>query len=134
MRRPPSIQRTDTLFPYTARFRAVKVVCDSRGRALYFSRGSILGARYALSDGVQHLARGLPALHSMGLYAYRAGCLKQFPALPVGPLESFESLEQLRALENGYAIIVGVTDSPPTTGVDTQADLVRVRRLFTDRL
>jgi 3-deoxy-manno-octulosonate cytidylyltransferase (CMP-KDO synthetase) len=111
----------------------VKVVCDHNGRALYFSRAPIPWARDALADGRRRLAPGLPALHHIGLYAYRARFLKQFPTLRAGSLERFESLEQLRALENGYAIIVGATDAPPTAGVDTQADLARVRRLFTNR-
>lgn len=111
----------------------VKVVCDHNGRALYFSRAPIPWARDALADGGQRLATGLPALHHIGLYAYKTHFLKKFPTLDVGPLERFESLEQLRALENGYAIIVGATDAPPTAGVDTQADLIRVRQLFTGR-
>lgn len=109
---------------------AVKVVRDHRGRALYFSRAPIPWARDALADGGQRLAAGLPALHHIGLYAYRAGFLKRFPSLPVGPLETFESLEQLRALENGYVIMVDLTDAPPTAGVDTEADLARVRQVF----
>ncbi|HEU0229355.1 MAG TPA: 3-deoxy-manno-octulosonate cytidylyltransferase [Burkholderiaceae bacterium] len=109
---------------------AVKVVRDHRGRALYFSRAPIPWARDALADGERHLAAGLPALHHIGLYAYRAGFLKRFPSLPVGSLETFESLEQLRALENGYVIMVGLTDSPPAAGVDTEADLTRVRQVF----
>lgn len=111
---------------------AVKVVRDHRGRALYFSRAPIPWARDALAQGQQRVAAGLPALHHIGLYAYRAGFLKQFPSLPAGPLESFESLEQLRALENGYVIMVGLTDSPPAAGVDTEADLARVRQVFAD--
>jgi 3-deoxy-manno-octulosonate cytidylyltransferase (CMP-KDO synthetase) len=109
---------------------AVKVVCDRQGRALYFSRAPIPWARDALSDGERRLAKGLPALHHIGLYAYRTGFLRRFPALPVGPLESFESLEQLRALENGYVIMVGLTEPPPAPGVDTEADLARVRKVF----
>lgn len=113
---------------------AVKVVCTHQGRALYFSRAPIPWARDALADGVQRLAGGLPALHHIGLYAYRAGFLSRYPALPIGPLESFESLEQLRALENGYAIAVLVTDGHPAAGVDTLDDLNRVRDLFANGL
>ncbi len=108
----------------------VKVVRDRRGYALYFSRAPIPWARDALSDGARRLASGLPALHHIGLYAYRAHFLRQFPSLPQGPLESFESLEQLRALENGYAIMVGLAASHPAAGVDTEADLARVRQVF----
>jgi len=111
----------------------VKVVCDARARALYFSRAPIPWARDALADGVQRLAQDLPALHHIGLYAYRAGFLRQFPTLPVGALERTESLEQLRALEQGFTIVVHVTDMHPAAGVDTPEDLVRVRRIFSAR-
>ncbi|CAM5394243.1 3-deoxy-manno-octulosonate cytidylyltransferase [Eoetvoesiella caeni] len=113
---------------------AVKVVCDARQRALYFSRAPIPWARDELADGQQRLAPKLPALHHIGLYAYRASFLKIFPALPVGPLEHFESLEQLRALENGYAIAVLTAREHPAAGVDTQEDLERVRNIFANRL
>ena len=113
---------------------AVKVVCSHHGRALYFSRAPIPWARDALAAGGQVLASGLPALHHIGLYAYRAGFLTQYPTLPSGPLEAFESLEQLRALENGYAIAVQVTDTRPAAGVDTEEDLARIREMFTNEL
>lgn len=110
---------------------AVKVVCDAAGNALYFSRAPIPWARDALADGVQRLAPGLPAWRHIGLYAYRAAFLRAFPRLPTGALERAESLEQLRALEHGYriAVLLGVED--PAAGVDTAADLERVRALFT---
>src|SRR5690606_851218 len=98
---------------------AVKVVCTHNERALYFSRAPIPWARDALAGGSRILAPGLPALHHIGLYAYRAEFLKRYPALKPGPLESFESLEQLRALENGYAIAVHITATHPAAGVDT---------------
>jgi 3-deoxy-manno-octulosonate cytidylyltransferase (CMP-KDO synthetase) len=113
---------------------AVKVVCALNGRALYFSRAPIPWARDALADGSRRLAPGLPALHHIGLYAYRAGFLAQFPGLPVGPMETFESLEQLRALENGFSIAVRITADHPAMGVDTQEDLDRVREIFANRL
>lgn len=112
----------------------VKVVCDRQQHALYFSRAPIPWARDALSAGQRLLVPGLPALHHIGLYAYRADFLRQFPNLPVGPLEFFESLEQLRALENGYSIAVQVMDAHPAAGVDTAEDLTRVRTLFLNRL
>jgi len=108
----------------------VKVVCDARARALYFSRAPIPWARDALADGARRLAPGLPALHHIGLYAYRAGFLRHFPTLATGALERWESLEQLRALEHGFAIAVSVTDQRPAAGVDTPQDLERVRRLL----
>lgn len=124
------IQDAETLFSPSA----VKVVCTLNGRALYFSRAPIPWARDALADGSRSLTPGLPALHHIGLYAYRASFLARFPELPVGPLEAFESLEQLRALENGFSIAVRVTQGHPAMGVDTQEDLDRVREIFTNRL
>ena len=65
-----------------------------------------------------------------GLYAYRAGFLRRYPELPPAEVEKFEALEQLRALWHGYRIIVGITRSAPTPGVDTPQDLERVRALY----
>lgn len=112
----------------------VKVVCATDGRALYFSRAPIPWARDALASGERVLAPGLPALHHIGLYAYRVGFLRRFPALPQGALEKFESLEQLRALEHGHAIAVHRAVRPPAAGVDTPADLERVRSWYANRL
>ena len=124
------ILQAETLFNPNA----VKVVCNRQQRALYFSRAPIPWARDALSDGQQKLAAGIPALHHIGLYAYRVEFLKKFPSLPVGSLEAFESLEQLRAMENGYSIVVFTTNTHPAAGVDTEADLIRVREAFINRL
>jgi len=65
----------------------------------------------------------------IGLYVYRRGFLLQYPDLPVGPLETAERLEQLRAIENGFKIRVVETEYE-SLGVDTPADLERVTRLF----
>ncbi len=111
---------------------AVKVVCDLNGRALYFSRAPVPWARDALAGGDRVLASGLPALHHIGLYAYRARFLREFVQLRTGVLERFESLEQLRALENGHAIAVAQVPALPHGGVDTEADLARVRVMFAD--
>lgn len=108
----------------------VKVVCDQRGDALYFSRAPIPWDRDALADGSRVLSPNMPARHHIGLYAYRAHFLKSFPSLPRGVLETIESLEQLRALEHGYKIAVHQTDKHPGAGVDTQADLNRVRQFL----
>lgn len=108
----------------------VKVVCAADDSALYFSRAPIPWARDALSDGARRLAAGLPAWHHIGLYAYRAGFLRAFPLLPQGQLERFESLEQLRALEHGYRIVVHRSPHAPAAGVDTPADLERVRAAY----
>lgn len=103
----------------------VKVVCDAAGRALYFSRAPIPCWR----DGAGELPQPAPLRH-MGLYAYRAGYLRRFPALAPAPLELLEALEQLRVLWHGERIAVLVTDHAPGAGVDTPADLERVRALW----
>ncbi|HWL28375.1 MAG TPA: 3-deoxy-manno-octulosonate cytidylyltransferase [Burkholderiaceae bacterium] len=113
---------------------AVKVVCNHQMRALYFSRAPIPWARDALADGRKCLAPGLPALHHIGLYAYRCDFLTRYSTLPVGPLETFEALEQLRALENGCSIVVRIATAHPAAGVDTPEDLARIREMFTNRL
>jgi len=68
-------------------------------------------------------------LRHIGIYAYRASFLRLFPTLAQAPLERTESLEQLRALWHGHRIAVHVTEHAPGPGVDTPADLERVRRL-----
>lgn len=112
----------------------VKVVCDHHQNALFFSRAPIPWARDYLNSHPKQLAPQLPALRHIGLYAYRAKFLRQFPKLPRGQLENFESLEQLRALENGFKISVKVLASAPEPGVDTPADLARVRKIYSNRL
>ena len=117
---------------------AVKVVCAQDGRALYFSRAPIPWARdewgpFALGrPGGERasLPAGLPALHHIGIYAYRVSFLRRFPQLPQGALEKFESLEQLRAMEYGHAIAVHRAAQAPAAGVDTPADLERVRAWY----
>lgn len=108
----------------------VKVVCDTQDRALYFSRAPIPWARDALAGGERVMAPGLPALHHIGLYAYRVGFLLRYPTLPQGQLERFESLEQLRAMEYGHSIVVHRSPAAPAAGVDTPADLERVRAIY----
>jgi len=108
----------------------VKVVCDRQQRALYFSRAPMPWAREAFAQSTAALPPKLPALHHIGLYAYRAGFLKQFTRLQQGELERVEALEQLRALENGHEIVVARLDARPHHGVDTEEDLARVRQVF----
>lgn len=86
------------------------------GRALYFTR-----ATAPAGDG--------PLYHHIGLYGFRRASLARFVALPPSPLEQREKLEQLRALEAGMIIDIGVVDSVPV-GVDTPADLERARALL----
>jgi 3-deoxy-manno-octulosonate cytidylyltransferase (CMP-KDO synthetase) len=99
----------------------VKVVCSRAGRALYFSRSPIPCHR----DGLPPVekAPGLAFLH-LGLYAYRRDFLLGLASLPPSPLESAERLEQLRVLEAGYSIAVGIVDEP-SIGIDTPEDYRR---------
>jgi 3-deoxy-manno-octulosonate cytidylyltransferase (CMP-KDO synthetase) len=108
----------------------VKVVLDRAGYALYFSRATIPWAREAFAKGRERIPPGLPLYRHYGLYAYRVGFLRQFPALEPAPIERFEALEQLRALWHGYRIVAMVTEGTPAPGVDTLADLERVRALY----
>jgi len=108
----------------------VKVVTDRMGRALLFSRAPIPWSRDAFAQTHDALPAGLPALRHVGLYAYRAGFLRAYPRLPRAPIEAHESLEQLRALWHGVGIAVLALDAPLPPGVDTQADLDRVRTLL----
>lgn len=106
----------------------VKVVTDRRGFALYFSRAAIPYPR-DFADGIEQRWRELATAKHIGLYVYRRDFLLAYPKLPVTPLESQESLEQLRALEHGYRIRVAETDLVGQ-GVDTPEDLDRVRELL----
>jgi 3-deoxy-manno-octulosonate cytidylyltransferase (CMP-KDO synthetase) len=99
----------------------VKVVTNRSGDAVYFSRCAIPFERER--DG------GTPYFKHIGLYVYRRKFLLAYPALPVGPLEAAERLEQLRALENGFRIRVVETEYE-SLGVDTPEDLERVSQLF----
>ncbi|HEX7441332.1 MAG TPA: 3-deoxy-manno-octulosonate cytidylyltransferase [Caldimonas sp.] len=107
----------------------VKVVLDQAGRALYFSRAPIPFQRGRAAAGGNGM-RASTALRHVGLYAYRAGFLRSFPALPASPLEQIESLEQLRVLWHGERIAVHVSASAPGIGIDTPEDLARARALF----
>lgn len=104
----------------------VKVVADEQGYALYFSRAPIPWPRDAFAAGAS-LPEGLPALRHIGLYAYRADFLRSYAGLAPSPLERFEMLEQLRVLWHGYRISLGIAAHAPAPGVDTPADLERVR-------
>ena len=100
----------------------VKVVFNQQQHALYFSRAPV---PYDRDEESSH-----PAHHHLGLYAYRAGHLEKFAQSASTRLEQLEKLEQLRALELGEKIHVDVTDLDVGIGVDTEADLEQVRRLF----
>jgi len=105
----------------------VKLVTDSRSRALLFSRAPIPWSREAFALDRSELPAHLPALRHVGLYAYRVSYLNRFPLLCRPAIEEHESLEQLRALYHGSAIAVVRLAAPLPPGVDTAADLERVR-------
>jgi len=107
----------------------VKVVTDRQGLALYFSRAPIPWWRDGFAAGVEALPQPAPLRH-VGIYAYRAGFLREFPKLAPAPVESTEALEQLRAMWHGHRIAVHVTPHAPGIGVDTPEDLDRVRAIF----
>jgi 3-deoxy-manno-octulosonate cytidylyltransferase (CMP-KDO synthetase) len=119
------IERSDEAFNPNV----VKVVLDARGHALYFSRAPIPWARAQFATTRAAIPDGLPIYRHYGLYAYRVLFLREFPRLPVAPIETFEALEQLRALWHGYQIVVDIASGTPASGVDTPEDLARVRAL-----
>lgn len=90
-------------------------------------RGGILNALY-FTRATAPYGDG-PLYHHIGLYAYRRAALERFVRLPPSPLETRERLEQLRALEAGFRIHVGLVDTVPL-GVDTPADLARAREIL----
>ena len=108
----------------------VKVVKAKDGRALYFSRAAIPHDRASF----QHAAPQLPETQQwwrhVGMYAYRVWALMRFVELPVSDLEATESLEQLRLLDNGLDLLVAQAVEPVPGGIDTPADLARVRKLL----
>lgn len=109
----------------------VKVVLDKAGRALYFSRATIPWHRDGFAASREQLPAGYVPLRHIGLYAYSNAFLQRYPQLEASPLESIEALEQLRVLWHGVPIAVHVTAEAPHAGVDTPADLERVRLFYT---
>lgn len=107
-----------------------KIVCDVRGYAMYFSRSVIPYVRgKEQTTWLEHF----PYLKHIGLYAYRREVLAEITKLPQSPLELAESLEQLRWLQNGYRIKVGLTDVE-TVGIDTPEDLQRAEAFLSNML
>ena len=105
----------------------VKVVCSQQQEALYFSRATVPYDRDGCAQGMNSVPSA--AMRHLGLYAYRVALLQDFVAWPMGVLEKIENLEQLRILENGQRIAIApaLLSLPP--GVDTPADLERLRAL-----
>jgi len=107
----------------------VKVVVNSAGRALYFSRRTIPYLREAANGSVGEQLAAFPFLKHLGIYGYRRETLLRLVKFPVSPLEAAEKLEQLRALENGIPIAVVKTDYD-SLGVDVPEDVARVEKLL----
>lgn len=106
-----------------------KIVTDTNGFALYFSRSVIPFIRGV--DKELWLQR-FKFIKHLGIYAYQRNVLKEITQLPQSPLEQAESLEQLRWLQNGYRIKVGLTDIE-TVGIDTPEDLIRAEKYLNKR-
>ncbi|MDF2179985.1 3-deoxy-manno-octulosonate cytidylyltransferase [Aliiglaciecola sp. CAU 1673] len=104
----------------------VKVVTDKLGYALYFSRATVPydRARFLDADTIDEI--GDYYLRHIGIYAYRAGFIKQYVNMTPSGLEQIESLEQLRVLWHGEKIHVDIAQQPPPVGIDTPQDLARV--------
>lgn len=107
-----------------------KIVTDNRGFALYFSRSVIPYIRGKERDS---WFGEYPFLKHLGIYAYRREVLAEITKLPMSSLEKAESLEQLRWLQNGYRIRVGLTDIE-TVGIDTPEDLTRAEEFLLKHL
>lgn len=109
----------------------VKVVLNYRNYALFFSRAPIPWDRDRFAnlkeENIAELKLADAYFRHIGLYAYRAGFLETYASWSASPLEKIESLEQLRILWNSHKIHVGLTDVNIPIGVDTEADLKRVR-------
>jgi 3-deoxy-manno-octulosonate cytidylyltransferase (CMP-KDO synthetase) len=105
----------------------VKVVVADDGAALYFSRAPIPWTRDAAPAGLGSQAGHGDALRHVGMYAYRVGSLRRITGMAPSRYEQREKLEQLRPLQAGLRIVVGVCAGAPGPGIDTEADLWRAR-------
>ena len=108
----------------------VKVVLNKEGYAMYFSRAPI---PYERDNFTHNKPATFNHYHHIGIYAYKAGTVTKFAQMSQTPAEAAESLEQLRLLENGMKIAVGITENPPEAGVDTPDDLIRVNKILATR-
>lgn len=107
----------------------VKVVFDKHGYAMYFSRAPIPYARDAFANQ-QDIPEHMEVYRHIGIYAYKVDFLHAYSSLPHSSIEQYEALEQLRALWHGYKISVFESEYAPATGVDTEADLAKVRSMY----
>lgn len=108
----------------------VKVVRNLAGNALLFSRAPVPWLRDTWQTGVRALPESPIHLRHIGLYAYRAGFLRTLAGLEPTPIERSESLEQMRVIEHGHDIAVGMAAEPFPAGIDTLEDLERAERQF----
>ena len=108
----------------------VKVVMDNDGKALYFSRQPIPFMRNV--DAPEWLEKGVFYKH-IGIYAYKAEALRKVAQMSMSALEKSESLEQLRWLENGLEIRMGITDTE-NVSIDTPSDLQKAESFLTSRV
>lgn len=108
----------------------VKVVPDERGYALYFSRAVVPWDRDAFAVSTRELPAGTTHYRHIGLYAYRAGFIREFVGWEPCALERAEMLEQLRILWRGHRVHVARACEGPGPGVDTERDLERVESLL----
>lgn len=108
----------------------VKAVTDKNGMALYFSRATIPFGRDTFPNCDDAFIQQQNYLRHIGIYAYRAGFVKQYVAWEPTALEQLESLEQLRALWHGEKIHLELAKEAPQVGVDTAEDLERVRQIL----
>ncbi len=109
-----------------------KVVVNSAGRALYFSRRTIPYVRDAASRSHAEQLAAFPFLKHLGIYGYRRATLLRLVEMPVSALEAAEKLEQLRALENGIQIAVARVEYD-SVGVDVPEDVQRVEEILRQR-
>ncbi len=108
----------------------VKVVFDNNGYAIYFSRAPIPWDRDGFAADRTKVDLSTPYYRHIGIYAYRAGYLGEYVSLPESTAECRERLEQLRVLHHGGRIHVAEACERPGPGIDTPADLERVRKLI----
>jgi 3-deoxy-manno-octulosonate cytidylyltransferase (CMP-KDO synthetase) len=113
---------------------AVKVVLNQAGYAMYFSRAPIPWERDAFAKAERTPSGKMSYLRHIGMYAYRVDFLRRYCGWQTSVLETVESLEQLRILWQGEAVLVKTVAQTPPAGVDTQEDWLRVGQILTTKI